>query len=256
MEANAPAFLTVNDAELSIRDCLRYLQSAGKLQGFISDVLRQYVLQTEIETRTDLEIDPAIIQQAVIDFRLQQSLTEPQAFQDFLVKNGTDVITFQNQITGNFKMEKLKAVISESRLQEYFIERKVFLDRVVLSRIIVESVDLAEELKSQVAEGEAFEGLAQQHSLTDDKLVNGMMGPVSRGTLPDGIRALVDAANPGDVIGPIELDGRWGIFRLEQNIPATLDDVQLQQNLRNELFERWVGEKIQAMTVKLQVPEQ
>jgi parvulin-like peptidyl-prolyl isomerase len=255
MEAQQ-AFLTVNDTELSVRDALRHLQAAGKLQGFISDVLRQYLISTEIESRTDLEIDSAVIQQAVIDFRLQQKLTEPQAFQEFLTKNGTDVITFQNQITSNFKSEKLKAVVSESRLQEYFIERKVFLDRVVLSRIIVDSIDMAEELKTQIAEGESFERMAQEHSLTDDKLVNGMMGPVSRGTLPDGIRAQVDAANTGDIIGPIELDGRWGIFRLEQNIAATLDDMQLQQSLRNELFEKWIGEKIQAMTVKLQVPEQ
>ena len=86
-------------------------------------------------------------------------------------------------------------------------------------------------------------------------MVNGMMGPVSRGTLPDAIRAQIDAANPGDLLGPIELENRWGLFRVEQKMDATLDDVQLQQALRNELFERWIAEKIQKMTVKLQVGE-
>jgi parvulin-like peptidyl-prolyl isomerase len=249
------AFLTVDNAELSVRDCLRYLQAGNKLQQFIADVLRQYVLEQELETRDDLSIDDAVIQQAVIDFRLQQNLTDPPAFQEFLNRNGMDAISFQKQITNNFRMEKLKAVVSEERLQEYFIERKVFLDRVVLSRIIVDSQDMAEELKVQANEGESFEKLAQEHSLTDDRVVNGMMGPVSRGTLPDEVRAKIDAASAGEIVGPLALENRWGLFRVEQQIEATLDDMQLQQSLRGELFERWLAEKIQAMTVRLQVPE-
>jgi parvulin-like peptidyl-prolyl isomerase len=252
---DSKAFLTVDDKELSVRDALRFLQAGGKLQQFIADVLRQYVLQTELETRDDLAIDDAVIQQAIIDFRLQQNLTEGPAFQEFLQRNGIDAIAFQKQIANNFRMEKLKAVVSEAKLQEYFIERKVFLDRVVLSRIIVDSAEMAEELKAQVAEGESFEVLAKEHSITDDKMVNGMMGPVSRGTLPDEIRAQIDAANPGDVIGPISLENRWGLFRIEQHMEATLDDMQLQQSLRGEVFERWLSEKIQKMSVRLQVPE-
>ncbi|MBE9028341.1 peptidylprolyl isomerase [filamentous cyanobacterium LEGE 11480] len=249
------AFLTVDDGELSIRDCLRYLQSGNKLQQFIADVLRQYVLEQELTTREDLEIDDAAVQQAVIDFRIQQDLTDPPAFQEFLKKNGMDAIAFQKQITNNFKLEKLKAIVSGERLQEYFIERKVFLDRVILSRIIVESQDMAEELKVQVQEGGSFEALAQEHSITDDRMVNGMMGPVSRGTLPDEIRAKIDAAEVGDIVGPLELENRWGLFRVEKQLDATLDDQQLQQTLKGELFERWLSEKIQKMSVRLQVPE-
>ncbi len=249
------SFLTVDDKELTIRDALRFLQAGGKLQQFIADVLRQYVLQSELDTRDDLELDDAVIQQAIIDFRLQQKLTDAPAFQEFLSRNGMDAIGFQKQIANNFRMEKLKAVVAEASLQEYFIERKVFLDRVVLSRIIVDSEELAEELKAQIVEGESFERLAQEHSITDDKLVNGMMGPVSRGTLPDEIRAKIDAANLGDLLGPIALEDRWGLFRIEQQLEATLDDAQLQQSLRGEVFERWLSEKIQKMTVRLQVPE-
>jgi parvulin-like peptidyl-prolyl isomerase len=209
----------------------------------------------ELETRDDLTIDDAVIQQAIIDFRMQQKLTDPPSFQEFLNRNGLDAIAFQKQIANNFRLEKLKAVITEPKLQEYFIERKVFLDRVILSRIIVDAEEMAEELKAQIAEGESFERLAQEHSVTDDKLVNGMMGPVSRGTLPDEIRAKIDAAQPGDILGPLALENRWGLFRLEKQLEASMDDVTMQQSLRNEVFERWMSEKIQKMAVKLQVPE-
>jgi parvulin-like peptidyl-prolyl isomerase len=248
------SFLTVDDRELSLRDCMRYLQSSGKLQEFLGGILRQHVLEEATATRDDLEIPEGVVEQAIIDFRLQQKLTDAPAFQEWLKKNGSDYSTFHKQILGNFRIEKLKMVVSEERLQEYFIERKLFLDRVILSRIIVDSQDLAEELKTQIQEGSAtYEELARQYSITDDKMVNGMMGPVSRGTLPDSIRAQIDSAQPGALLGPLELEGKWGLFRVDEFLEASMDDAQLQQSLRNELFEKWISEKIQKMEVKLQI---
>jgi parvulin-like peptidyl-prolyl isomerase len=67
------------------------------------------------------------------------------------------------------------------------------------------------------------------------------------------LRAAIDATTPGQLIKPMEIEGRFALFRLEQIIPASLDDPQLKQSLQNELFEKWLGEKIQNLTVKIQV---
>jgi parvulin-like peptidyl-prolyl isomerase len=252
---DSKALLVIDEQPLSLRQCLRYLQTGGKLQGFITDILRQYVLERELQTRDDLEISPAMVEQAVVDFRLQQKLTDAKAFQEWLTRNGTTYEAFHSQIAGSFKLERLKAVIADARLQEHFIERKVFFDRVVLSRIVVASKELAEELQTQIAEGGSFEELAREYSTADERVANGMMGPVSRGTMPDMLRAQVDSANPGDLVGPVQLENYWAIFRVEQFLPATLEDNQLRQAMQNELFERWLSEKMQTMTVKLQVTE-
>lgn len=249
------SLLIVDEKPLSLRQCLRYLQSAGKLQAFIGDILRQYVLEQEIESRQDLDINPAVIEQAVVDFRLQQKLTDPKTFQEWLTRNGTNYEQFHRQITNSFKLEKLKAQIADARIQEHFIERKVFFDRVVLSRIVVASQELAEELYTQITEGASFEQLAREYSTADERVANGMMGPVSRGTLPDALRAAIDSVNPGELVGPLQVENYWAIFRVEQFIPASLDDAQLRQAMQNELFERWLAEKVQTMTVKLQVSE-
>ncbi|MBW4560491.1 MAG: peptidylprolyl isomerase [Mojavia pulchra JT2-VF2] len=254
------SFLAVDNQPISIEQAVKYLQASGKLTQFISDILRQYVIEQEIRMRDDIEISPAITEQTIIDFRLKNQLTDPQVFQEWLKKNGTDYPTFYSSITLGFKLEKLKAVVTEPKLPEYFIERKIFLDRVVLSRIVVDNHELSEELQTQIEEGGSFEQLAQEYSLADDRIVNGMMGPISRGTMPDILRAAVDAASPGQLIGPIELvpatpeqEGRYGLFRVEQFLPASLEDTQLKQALKNELFEKWLAEKIHKLTVKLQV---
>jgi parvulin-like peptidyl-prolyl isomerase len=252
---DAKALLIVDEHPLSLRQCLKYLQMGGKLQGFIGDILRQYVLERELETREDLDINPAIVEQAVVDFRLQNKLTDPKEFQDWLARNGTTYELFHSQISNSFKLEKLKALLTEARLQEHFIDRKLVLDRVVLSRIVVDSKELAEELHSQITEGASFEQLAREYSKSDERVANGMMGPVSRGTMPDVLRAAIDSVNSGDLVGPFQIENYWAIFRVEQFLPATLEDTQLKQAMQNELFERWLAEKIQAMAVKLQVTD-
>lgn len=246
-------FLVVDNYPISLSQALRYLQASGKMQLLIGDILRQHVIEKEIQARTDLDIDPALTEQAIIDFRLQNQLTDSKRFGEWLASQKTDRATFHSQINFGFKQEKLKAAVTQPKLPEYFIERKLFLDRVVISRIIVADQELAEELASQIEEGTSFEQLAKEYSLTDDRIVNGMMGPISRGSLPDALRAAIDAASPGEVVGPLAIDGRWGLFRVEQVLPASLEQNQLKEALENELFEQWLAEKIQKLTVTLQV---
>ncbi|MEM6401597.1 MAG: peptidylprolyl isomerase [Cyanobacteria bacterium P01_D01_bin.116] len=247
------SFLTVDDRLISVKQAVEYLQISGKLGQFIRDILRQDVIEQEIACREEIELSPALTEQAIIDFRLKNQLSDQQKFQDWLNSSGTDYGTFHSTVAFGFKLEKLKSLVAEPKLAEYFIERKVFLDRVVLSRIIVDNRELAEELYTQIEEGTGFEQLAREYSLSDDKIVNGMMGPVSRGTMPDKLRSAVDIASAGDILGPVELEERYGLFRVEQLLPASLEDTQLKQALQNELFEKWLAEKIQKLTVKLQV---
>ncbi|BAY26183.1 PpiC-type peptidyl-prolyl cis-trans isomerase [Calothrix sp. NIES-2100] len=247
------SFLTVDNQPISIEQAVKYLQASGKLTQFIGDIIRQHIIEQEISIREDIDISSAFTEQTIIDFRLKNQLTDPQIFQEWLKKNGTDYQTFHSSIALTFKLEKLKAVVTEPKLPEYFIERKIYLDRVVISRIFVDNRELSEELHTQIEEGGSFEQLAKEYSLTDDRIVNGMMGPISRGTLPDILRSAIDAATPGQLIGPIEIEGRYGLFRVEQFLPASLEDTQLKQALQNELFEKWLAEKIQKLTVKLQV---
>ena len=244
-------FLSIDDQLISLEQALKYLQFSGKLTPLIGEILRQYVIEQELQNRENLDISPAITEQAVVDFRLERNLTNPKAFAEWLSSNSIDYATFHNQMVASFKLAKLRDQITEPKLQEYFIERKIFLDRVVLSRIIVASQELAEELASQIEEGVAFEELAIEYSLADDRIVNGMMGVLSRGTLPDKIRAAVDLASPGKLVGPLEIEGSWALFKVGKFLPANVEDPQLIEALKNELFDEWLTEKIQKLTVKL-----
>ncbi|MDE5087027.1 MAG: peptidylprolyl isomerase, partial [Trichodesmium sp. St16_bin2-tuft] len=63
------------------------------------------------------------------------------------------------------------------------------------------------------------------------------------------------SANSGDVLGPFQIDKFWNIFRLEQLQGASLDNAEIKKKLDNELFERWIAEKLQNQKITLHVNE-
>ncbi|MEB3279120.1 MAG: peptidylprolyl isomerase [Lyngbya sp.] len=252
----AQPFLTVNDEPITLGQSLRYLQSSGKLQSFLGEMLRQYIVDKELTTRENLNINSSAVEQAVINFRLERNLTDPQAFQEWLERNQMSYDAFHQQVETGFKRETLKLSIVQPQLEAYFQERKPFLDSIILSRIVVADYELAETLHRRIQEEEArFEQLAREHSLTPERNVNGMMGAVSLGSLPDNLKPIMTGAAPGQIVGPLEIEGRWCIFRVEQIIEVSFDDPKLKQRLQNELFERWINEKLKTLTVKMQITD-
>jgi parvulin-like peptidyl-prolyl isomerase len=251
----AKSFITANGIPISLGQALRYLQAAGKLDNVITEILRQHILERELQTRIDLAIAPETLNQVITEFRLQNQLVSPEQFQAWLTQQGWDDARFRQQVLVDLQFNQLQVKIAEPKLQEYFIERKLSLDQVVLSRIVVPQKELAAELKAQLDEGARFEELAQNYSQTDDRYFNGMIGLVSRGDLPDVLRAAIDPAAVGGIVGPLEVEEAWMIFRVEKFLPASLDNTQLRQTLQDELFEQWLMEQLQQMTVEVYVEE-
>lgn len=123
----------------------------------------------------------------------------------------------------------------------------------MLSRLVVEERELAQELKSQIVEdGVPFEQLVQKYSIAEERIFNGMMRAVSCGTLPDTLGSAVGSAKPGDLLGLLEIQGLWYLVRVKKFLTAALDE-QLGQELQDELFEKWLDDKILAINVKLEV---
>ncbi len=253
LDMDSKPFLTIDNQSITLAQALAYLRAAGDLQPFILKIIRQHLLETELQSHADLEIDPSIIEQAVIDFRFENQLNDPERFQEWLKIQGISYAEFRHQIVARLKIEKLKAKVTATKLEEYFNANKALLDQIILSRIVVAAKDFALSLRSQIVEdSNRFEYLAREHSLTDDRLVKGIMEPISLGQIPEQIRESVATAIPGELIGPLEIDGRYALLRVEQFLPAFLEG-SLKQHLQEQLFDQWLQEKAQKMTIKMHV---
>jgi len=247
-----PAFITINGKdEISLTQAFHYLQRVGEVDSLISNVLRQYLLEKAFETRPELAIAPTDVDQKMLEFRQRNNLTDSFQYREWLQNQGLDEDLFHERFLMELRVYKLREHLAEARLQEYFIERKLTFDQVILSRIVVQEKELAEELFLQLKDGASFENLAREYSITEDRLYNGMFGKVSRGNLPDALRAKLDIMVPGAVLDPMELEGNWYIFRLEHNLPATLDNPDVRQALLDELLEEWVLNRLRELDIEV-----
>jgi len=241
--------LNISDRAISFTESLGYLRKAGKLQPFLMEIVRQYILEQEAQAIPAIDIDT--VEQLIIDFRIQKQLANPEKFQQWLVANSLNFADFRSQFAFRLQVDRLKASIVEPKLQEYFAQRQFFLERVVLSRIVVDSADLAKDLRQQLEqEGADFTQLAKKYSAVDDAVVGGVMGAVSRGQMPELMQSATANAVPGQIIGPMQIDDRFCLLKVEQLLPAKLEG-QLQQELENQIFEEWLREKVQAAKVQL-----
>lgn len=246
-------FITIDDETISLRQALGYLRTSGDLQQFIMKILRQHVIEQELQSQADLEIDGSLLEQAIINFRLQNQLVQSDRFDQWLQSQSLTYGTFRNQFAAGLKIEEIKTKVTAEQLEDYFQKNQQAFEQVVLSRIVVEQYDKAVELKAQIEQaGESFEVLAKEHSIAGEKAYNGMMGAILVSQLPPAIRDGISSAQPGDIVGPMELEGRYSLLRLEQRIPATLEG-QLKRQLQEQLFEQWWQSKLQNKNVKLQV---
>jgi parvulin-like peptidyl-prolyl isomerase len=244
-------FVTIDSVSLSLEQSLSYLRTAGKLSTVILEIAQQYILENEIQALEIPEPEAEIVEQFILEFRLQQQLNSPGSFQKWLLINGISYAIFKQQVSFRIKQENLKEKVTALKVQKYFVQNQENLDRVVLSRIVVDHPEVAQDLKEQVEQqGADFTQLAKKHSMVDDAVVGGVMGPIIRSQMPEIIRNAAENAQPGQIIGPIKIEGRYCLLKVEQLLPASLEG-SLKRDLENHLFEEWLKEKLQSMNVQL-----
>jgi parvulin-like peptidyl-prolyl isomerase len=247
-------FLTIDDQTLSLEQSLGHLRTAGKLQTVLVEITQQYLLQQEIQLMDILEPSSELVEQFILEFRLQQQLTEPGSFQLWLATNGITYSDFRQQVSFRLQREDLKEKVTASRVLEAFEQQKENLDRFVLSRIVVDSAELAQALKEKSEQGADFSQLAKEHSLVDDAIVGGVMAPVIRAQMPEVIREATRSAQPGQLIGPLQIDQRYCLLKVEQCLPATLEG-SLKREIEEQIFQQWLTERLQQVAIKLNISE-
>ncbi|WP_204151628.1 peptidylprolyl isomerase [Leptolyngbya sp. CCY15150] len=239
--------LTINQQPVSLQHILRQFRRAGKLDTVITDILSLYVIEQELN-RFHISQKERVIEASMVQYREQYGLMDEGTFQEWLLNRGLDAASFCEHIEFNVTLKTFKAELAAPKLLETFIEHKLNLDQVVLSRITVDHQDLADELKLQLEEGADFEVLAREYSCSEDALTHGMMGILSRADVQNVFGIDAYQATVGEFMSPIQRDGCWHLLRVDGLLPAALDDTVIPY-LQEQIFEQWLATRIQSLQV-------
>lgn len=241
--------LTIDEQQIPWEQVFAYMKLFGKLEPFLREFVSQYVLMKEIAARDDLKVESSELMQAIMDFRLAQKLESPDKFEAWLKRENLNNSSFQNRILIGLKVKKLREQIAAPGLEKFFEENQSSFEEILLSGLIATDQSLATELKDQVAQSDAdLEALAGKYAVAEDKKARFFKQSVQRRSLNPKSRQLLETASEGEWVGPLELDGGWGIFCIESITPASLDEKSKSQ-IEAQLFGQWLIEKLSGLDV-------
>lgn len=144
----------------------------------------------------------------------------------------------------NFKLQKFKEDIWGYKLGSYYLSRKPQLDRMIVSVMQVNDEETAQELFFRVQSGDkSFAELAFKYSQGVQARDGGKLGPVTIANLHPQIYRQIAHLQPGQLSSLFKIDPFYMFVRLEKLVPAQFDD-NLRQVLLDELFEKWLQDRI------------
>lgn len=221
-------------------------------QAEIMPLLNQYQMLPQLlrESLIDEAIAPFSCtlegtEVAYKEFCDRHQLNTDKTLQRWLTRYGMTQSQLKIVATRQKRIEQFKLATWGNQLESYFLKRKGSLDQVIYSLLRTQDRAIAQEFYFRIREGEqSFAELARAYSQGAEAQTGGLCGPVELSILPPMFSRFLTLAEPGQLSAPIQL-GEWVVLlRLEQLIPAQLNE-PMRHRLLSELFENWIQEQLE-----------
>ncbi|WP_088243902.1 peptidylprolyl isomerase [Calothrix rhizosoleniae] len=233
--------IRVNDQIITTAEVIPRLTGYGMLPQFLGEVIIEQAISS-------IECSSEENDRADQEFCTRLHLLTDIAHQAWLQQHGMTPEQFHNLALRRIKLEKFKQATWSNQVESYFQKHKAQLDRVIYSIIRTHDPDVARELYFRLQEGEqSFAELAREYSQGPEAQIGGLVGPVELGVPHPVLAGILSSIQVGQVSLPTHLQEWVVIVRLDKFIHAQLDEL-MHHRLVNELFSKWLQEKIQELT--------
>ncbi len=221
--------------------------SANELPHLLEryDLMPQLVRELVVdETIASIRLSSATLDEAIQQFRQRNQLATDEQLQAWLSQNQMTLADLQARLERTLKIEQYKTDRWDSQLENIFLKQKTQFDKAVYSLIRTSDPYAAQEFFFRLQEGEqSFSEIASQFSQGPEAKTGGMVGPVPLGNIHPALIQILSSSQPGQLHPPMRLD-KWNVIvRLEQMLPAQLDDA-MRQTLLKQLYENWLNERV------------
>lgn len=177
-----------------------------------------------------------------VQFRCR--LYQEKPYQAWLTQQGVTPEQFEIWLDRELRIRKFQRQRWSRTITSYFLQRKSQLDQVICSLIYLQELGIAQELYFRIVEGEqSFAEIANLYSEATETRLNGVVGPIELGQLPERLARMFYGGRPGQLWPPTKM-GEWIIIaQLNEILPVQLNET-MRQTLFNELLEGWIAAQI------------
>lgn len=243
---------SVGDTAITLDDLVFQLKTTLK-QTIIDDTV-QSILIRRAAANLAVSVSDAELQQAADSFRERLGLVSAQETKEWMAERGLTLDEFERKIEQDLLRKKVQEkVATEDKITKVFAENMLQFESANAAIIVVEKQGLANEIKSQLQEGEVdFAALAAKHSVdTASAGKGGYLGYIHRKELPDAVDVAVFAQNAPDLVGPVAAEGRHYIVKILGRRKADPKDEATRSTCAQMILDDYLAEKGDTMKVKL-----
>ena len=151
---------------------------------------------------------------------------------------------WDNIISREFKWSKWCIDKFKDEIQDYFLEKKAYLDKYIYSIIRVKSEGLSKELFLRIKDKESdLFSIAKEFSEGIEQKTGGLIGPTNLNNPHPIISNILKESSNNQLWPPKKINDWWVIIRLEEKIPSILNE-ELKIKLSKELGEIFLRNKL------------
>jgi parvulin-like peptidyl-prolyl isomerase len=232
-------------ASLQPEVIMNFLKREVALKDIYQRVLSQQII-SETAKEKGITVTEAEIQVEADRQRHQKHLESSKATFSWLAEQLMTPEDWEAGINDRLLAVKLAESLFSQEVEKYFIEHQLEFERVLLYQFAVPYFQLAQELLYQIEEHEiSFYEAAHLYDLDEQRRLRcGYAGNLYRWSFQPDIAAVLLGVNPGEVIGPVQSEQSYMLFRVEEFIPAKLTP-ETHQIILDRLFQNWLDAELQ-----------
>ncbi|MFM7447929.1 MAG: peptidylprolyl isomerase [Leptolyngbyaceae cyanobacterium] len=222
-------------------DILFRLKKELGLKDVCTQVVRQQIID-RVAQENNLAVTDEEIQAEADRLRYAKRLFHIKDTYAWLADQLITADDWEAGIRDHLRAEKLaKHLFPKEAIEKFFAERKLDFDQVLLYRIVVPYPKLAQEISYAIQEDEiSFYEAAHLYDIDQKRRHTcGYEGLFYRWSLKPDISAIVFGSEPGEVIGPLDIDQSSHLLMVEEFIPTVLTPERYQE-IQNRLFDEWL----------------
>ena len=223
-------------------------------QQELSVVIAQAKIYDQICKEVELndEIEAELIQ----SFLQKESIGDDSELEDYLDLRGWQEDDLIYVATKAERLRQFQKQVFSQEVELNYLSRKIDLDQVSYTLICNQDIDEAFEWHQRLLEGEADFFHLQNIACTQkfEHIVSGSYGPHPISLAHKDLIARLRVGQPGQLWPPFYCDSSYIVLRLEQRSGTPLNK-SIYAELLEELFEKWLNERISQMLTGNQPPD-
>lgn len=243
----------VNNTVLTVGEAIACLDFIWDEIPIVNRLVDMCLIREALE-KDPIELSDSELQMAMDNFRKARKLYKAEDTYRWLERHGMTHEKLEYFVANEAMVAKLRDRVTAGRLTDYFEEHRADFDTAYIARFHVSDEESAHQIWEQICSGEVdFYEAAQRHFLAAVERREHPSGDIfaiiKRGQVIPELGMAVFAAQPGEVLSPVQTEQGYAIVRVLSFAPARLDEQTLTA-IKKILFEEWLAQQRQAARIE------